>query len=189
MADAPTDAPGTPASSGGGKLGVWKKKIGGMPMWAWALILIGGILAYLYYRNQQSGSSTSSDTTASDSTAAGQIPQFVNQTYTTVTPPAASSTPASTSTASTSNQIPGHQVITANGNETLAQIASKYGTTSADIIAFTKAHKVHQSATETKFFSKPNGKVPKGIVLWVPESQVTNVTGPGGGAATTTPSS
>jgi hypothetical protein len=76
-------------------------------------------------------------------------------------------------------------VVTANGSETLAQIASKYGTTPADIVAFTKAHKVHQSPTETKFFAKPNGKVPKGIVLWVPEKQVTNVTGPGSGESTT----
>lgn len=175
-----TDAPGTPTSSGGGKLGVWKKKLGPFPAWVWALLALAAVLIYLYYRSQNaSNSSNASSTTAADTTGAGQIPQFVNQTYTTVTPPTA---PA-TSSGTTSNQIPGHQVITSNGKETLAQIAAKYGTTSADIIAFTKAHKPHQSATEAKFFSKPNGKVPKGIVLWVPESQVTNVTGPGPGGA------
>jgi hypothetical protein len=179
MADI-TDAPGTPASSGGGKLGVWKKKYGPLPLWGWGVLVLLGILAYLWYKNKNANA-TASSTTASDSTGAGQVPQFVNQTYTTVTPPAAAATPASTSTASVSNQIPGHQVITSNGQMTLAQIAAKYGTTSADIIAFTRAHKVHQSATEAKFFSKPTGKVPKGIVLWVPESQVTNITGPGGG--------
>jgi hypothetical protein len=178
MAETATDAPGTSASSGGGKLGVWKKKYGPLPLWGWAIVLLVAILGYLYWKNKNSASSNSaSNTTASDSTGAGQIPQFVNQTYTTVTPPAAPPTKGAT----TSNQIPGHQVITANGSETLEQIASKYGTTPADIVAFTKAHKPHMSAVETKFFSKPHGKVPKGIVLWVPESQVTNVTGPGPG--------
>jgi hypothetical protein len=179
MADATPDAPAT--NTGSGKLGVWKKKLGPFPAWLWALLALAAVLIYLWYRHQNSASSsTASDTTASDSTGAGQIPQFVNQTYTTVTPPSA---PATTGT-TTSAQIPGHHVITANGSETLAQIAAKYGTTSADIIAFTKAHKPHQSAVEAKFFSKPNGKVPKGIVLWVPESQVTNITGPGPGGAT-----
>jgi hypothetical protein len=185
MADAPTDAPGTPASSGGGKLGIWKKKYGPLPLWGWALILLAAILGYLYYKNRNSASTTASATTASDTTGAGQIPQFVNQTYTTVTPPAAAPTPVSTSSASTSNQIPGHHVVTSNGTQTLAQIASQYGTTPADIIAFTKAHKPHESALEKKFFSKPNGKVPKGILLWVPEPQVTNITGPGPGGAGT----
>lgn len=172
MADAQPDAPGTPAKTGGGKLGVWGKKYGPLPLWGWALILLVGILVYLYWKNRNSASSDTSSTTASDSTGAGQIPQFVNQTYTTVTPPAAASTPPSTSVANTGTQIPGHHVVTANGNETLAQIASRYGTTPQDIIAFTKAHKTHISGTEAKFFSKPNGKVPKGILLWVPEPQV-----------------
>lgn len=179
-----TDAPGTPATSGGGgKLGVWKKKYGPFPLWGWGILLVGAILAYLYYKNRNTAaSSNASNTTAADTTGAGQIPQFVNQTFTTVTPPSAPSTSAAS--ASTSDQIPGHHVVTANGSETLAQIASKYGTTTADIIAFTKAHKPHQSATEKKFFSKPTGKVPKGTVLWVPEPQVTNITGPGPGGAT-----
>jgi hypothetical protein len=176
MADTPPDAPGT--SKSGGKLGVWKKKYGPLPLWAWALILLGGILAYLYWKHRSSSSNTSTDTTSGDTTGAGQIPQFVNQTYTTVTPPAAATTPPSTSVANTSTQIPGHHVVTANGTETLDQIASRYHTTPKDIIAFTKAHKTHMSATERKFFSKPTGKVPKGILLWVPEPQVA---GPGGG--------
>jgi hypothetical protein len=186
MADAPTDAPGTPAKSGGGKLGVWAKKYGPLPLWGWALLLVGAILAYLYWKNRNSSAtSTASTTTASDTTGAGQIPQFVNQTYTTVTPPSSDTSSTSTSTGTVSSQIPGHHVVTATGNETLQQIATQYGTTPADIVAFSKAHKTHISATEAKFFSKPNGKVPKGLVLWVPEPQVTNVTGPGGGQSTT----
>lgn len=183
---APEPTGGPPRSSG--KLGIWAKKYGPLPAWAWASIGLVIILGVLYLRNKKTAStaaSTTSDTTAADTAGAGQVPQFVNQTYTTVTPPSSPSPPPSTSVTPVSNQIPGHTTVTANGSETLAQIASKYGTTPADIVAFTKAHKVHQSPTETKFFSKPTGKVPKGIILWVPEKQVTNVTGPGSGTAPT----
>jgi hypothetical protein len=189
MSEQAPEAPARPApSGGGGKLGVWSKKLGPLPAWGWAAILLVVIIIYMYYRNRNSsttasGSVTSADT-ANGSTPASDIPQFVNQTYTTVTPPAAPPTPTGTPTPTTGGQIPGHHVITSNGQQTLAQIASANGTTAADIIAFSKAHKPHISATEAKFFSKPNGKVPKGIVLWVPEPQVTNVTGPGPGGAT-----
>jgi len=185
---APEPTGGPPKARG--KLGIWAKKYGPLPAWAWVSIGLVIVLGVLYLRSRNStasnAASTSSDTTAADSTGAGQIPQFVNQTYTTVQPPSAPSPPPSVSTTPpVGNQIPGHTTVTANGSETLAQIASKYGTTPADIVAFTKAHKVHQSPTETKFFSKPTGKVPKGIILWVPEKQVTNVTGPGSGTAPT----
>lgn len=173
--EATTQAPRT----GGSKLGVWAKKVGPLPVWGWAGIVLGALLAYMYIKNKNSASAGATDSGASaaaGTTDASQIPEFVNQTYTTVSPPAEPTNPVS-------NQIPGHHVVTSNGNETLAQIAAKYGTTSADIIAFTKAHKPHLSATESKFFSKPTGKVPKGILLWVPEKQVTNVTGPGPGGA------
>jgi hypothetical protein len=175
-----------PARSGGsGKLGVWGKKMGPLPVWAWVAIVLGGLLAFMYWKNKGAATAPGASTDTGSSAAAGttdasQIPEFVNQTYTTVSPPAEPTTaPASPS----GNQIPGHHVITSNGNQTLAQIAAANGTTAADIIAFSKAHKPHVSATEAKFFSKPTGKVPKGIVLWVPEKQVTNVTGPGPGGA------
>jgi LysM repeat protein len=167
--------------SGGGKAAVWTKKAGPLPRWAWAALILGLVLAYLYYKhNSSSSTGASSDSSGSDTTTASQVPQFVNQTYTTVTPPAAPSTPT-TGTTPTTSQIPGHHVVTANGKQTLQEIAQENGTTPADIIAFTKSHKTHISPTEKKFFAKGSGVVPKGIVLWVPEKQVTNVTGPGGG--------
>jgi LysM repeat protein len=167
----------------GGKLGVWGRKYGPLPGWGWAAILLAIILVVMWYRNKNSAANTNvGSATAAGTTGASQIPEFVNQTYTTVTPPSEPTTTAPPPPVVTpGNQIPGHHVVTANGTETLQQIASKYGTTPADIIAFTKAHKPHVSPTEAKFFSKPSGKVPKGILLWVPEPQVTNITGPGGG--------
>jgi LysM repeat protein len=185
MSETSPEPTGGPPKSGG-KLGVWAKKYGPLPLWGWAAIGLVIILGVLYLKNKSSATTADAAAQTADTTAgAGQIPQFVNQTYTTVQPPSAPSPPPSTSVTPVGNQIPGHHVITANGTETLSQIASKYHTTPQDIIAFTKAHKVHQSPTETKFFSKPNGKIPKGIVLWVPEPQVTNVTGPGSGEAPT----
>lgn len=76
--------------------------------------------------------------------------------------------------------IPGHHVVTSTGKETLAQIASQYDTTPDNIVDFTQAHKAHVSPTEARFFKNPTkGKVPKGIVLWVPEPQV-NMSGMSG---------
>lgn len=71
-----------------------------------------------------------------------------------------------------STQIPGHYTIQSTGKETLTQIASRYHTTASDIIKFTEAHKTHVSPTEKRFFGHPTGKVPRGIILWVPEPQV-----------------
>lgn len=181
MSEQAPETGGAPARAGGSKLGVWGKKMGPLPVWGWAGIVLAVVIGYMYYKNKNSAASTTGSSAAAGTTSASQIPEFVNQTYTTVTPPVEPTSPTPTPTPSPGNQIPGHHVITANGTETLAQIAAKYGTTSADIVAFTKAHKPHISATEAKFFTKPTGKVPKGILLWVPEPQVTNVTGPGGG--------
>lgn len=64
-------------------------------MWAWAGIILGGVLLYMYHKQASSSSaSTTTPTTATVNSGgtdigseASQIPQFVNQTYTTVTPP------------------------------------------------------------------------------------------------------
>lgn len=69
-------------------------------------------------------------------------------------------------------KIPGHHTLQAPGNETLAQIAKRYDTTPEKIVQFTEAHKPHVSSTEKKFFEHPTGKVPRGIMLWIPEPQV-----------------
>jgi hypothetical protein len=76
-------------------------------------------------------------------------------------------------------KIPGHHTLQAPGNETLAQIAKKYDTTPDNIVDFTQSHKPHISNTEKKFFSHPTGKVPKGIMLWIPEPQVAAQPEPG----------
>ena len=87
---AETDAPPRQRSSGGGN--VFTRKIGPLPMWAWVAIVSAVILGYAYWKNRQSGSTASQSSTAN----ASQVPQFVNQTYTTVQPPSAPPGPGAT---------------------------------------------------------------------------------------------
>jgi hypothetical protein len=175
-AAAPAAPPAAPRGGGGN---VFTRKIGPMPMWAWVAIIAAVLIGYAYWRNKQSAASSSTAATAATGTDASQVPQFVNQTYTTVTPPVAGPPPPPAPPEASGGtqvpggaQIPGHHVVTATGTETLAQIAKKYGTSPADIISFTKNHKTHISATESKFLQKGKGRVPRGLVLWVPEPQV-----------------
>ena len=60
------------------------RKIGPLPMYAWLLIVGGVIVGWAWWRNRQQPSSASGS-----SAGASQVPQFVNQTYTTVQPPSA----------------------------------------------------------------------------------------------------
>ena len=163
----PESPPAAPPARGGGN--VLTRKIGPLPTWAWVAIVSVILIGYAYWRNKQSSSATAD--TSADGTDASQVPQFVNQTYTSVTPPAAGPPPPAAA-APGGTQIPGHHVVTATGKQTLAQIAKQYGTTPAAIIAFTKQHKTHVSPTESKFLQSGKGKVPRGLVLWVPEPQV-----------------
>lgn len=74
---------------GGGNF--WTQKVAGVPMMVWGLLVVGGIVLFAYLR-KKSGSGNTSSTAAqqatADETAASQVPQFVNQTYTSVYPPA-----------------------------------------------------------------------------------------------------
>lgn len=84
MSEMAPEAPAKP-SGGGKKENVFTRKIGPLPMWAWVAIVGGGILAWSLFSSKKAASSAA-DTSAAG-TDASQVPQFVNQTYTTVTPP------------------------------------------------------------------------------------------------------
>ena len=170
-----------PAPKQGGN--VFTRKIGPLPMWAWLAIGLGVIGVYYVWQSKQN--SSASDTTSSDTgddTNASQVPQFVNQTYTSVTPPAApTSSSSSTSTATatspagaagaSSAKQPWYRHV-ATGTETLAQIAKARGTTVAHIIAVSKSSSGHggENAANLKKFlaaaAKPNTKLPKGTIYY-----------------------
>jgi len=83
------EAPPAPTAAapaqGKGKGNLFTRKLGPLPMWAWLAIGVAVILGFAYYKSKTSAAS-SQDQTATG-TDASQVPQFVNQTFTTVTPP------------------------------------------------------------------------------------------------------
>lgn len=89
----PAPVAGGKASSSAAGRNPLKRKIGPLPTWAWVAILAAVIVAWAYWKNRTSSANSSSGTSSSgapsDTTDASQVPQFVNQTFTTVTPPTA----------------------------------------------------------------------------------------------------
>ena len=93
MAD---DAPGGNAGGGGG---TFNKKMGAFPLWVWMGLGLAGLLAVSNWKKNKAAASqtASSQTTLGAAGQTGQtyansydaslIPQFVNQTYTEVSPP------------------------------------------------------------------------------------------------------
>lgn len=60
---------------------VFTRKLGPLPMWAWVAIVSAVLIGYFYLKNKKAGQTTPTGTNAS------QIPQFVNQVFTSVQPP------------------------------------------------------------------------------------------------------
>src|SRR5215469_12643109 len=89
-------APERPASGGGNVL---THKLGPLPTWLWIALAALIIVAWAYWRNRQASNASAANTSAASSTPASDVPQFVNQTYTTVTPPSVNvtNTPPATS--------------------------------------------------------------------------------------------
>jgi hypothetical protein len=63
---------------------VFTRKIGPLPMWAWLGIVLAGIGVWAVIEHKKSSSTAAS---TADETDASQVPQFVNQTYTSPSPP------------------------------------------------------------------------------------------------------
>src|SRR5271165_5965862 len=78
MAD--TEAPGK-------KGNVLTRKIGPLPMWAWTSIVLIMVVGYSLYSNKKNAAAAAA--APATGTDASQVPQFVNQTYVSPTPPAA----------------------------------------------------------------------------------------------------
>ena len=96
MSEAPPERAPSRASGGGGN--VLTHKLGPLPTWVWIAVIGLGIIAWSWWKNK-SADAASTANTASSSTPADQVPQFVNQTYTTVTPPSVNVTDTDTAPA------------------------------------------------------------------------------------------
>ena len=76
-----------PRSSGGGKITqTFTTRIGPLPMWVWLAIVAAILIAWRVYSSRASAQQQDTSTTDTG-TPSDQVPQFVNQTYTTATPP------------------------------------------------------------------------------------------------------
>lgn len=79
------DEPRAPEPRKKGVKGALTHKIGPLPTWVWLVIVAAIILAWVVYKNKKAAKQASS----SVKPGAGQVPQFVNQTFTQVQPPPA----------------------------------------------------------------------------------------------------
>jgi hypothetical protein len=77
------------------KENVFTHKIGPLPMWGWLAIVGGALVAWRVYASKNAATAAAQQgTTTNPSTPSDQVPQFVNQTYTTVTAPSATAATA-----------------------------------------------------------------------------------------------
>jgi hypothetical protein len=175
--EAPPPAAG--GGGGGGAGGFLKRKLGPFPMWAWLVIGAALIGMYVIYKRNQA-SQAAATSTAATSTDASQIPQFVNQTYTTVTPPAAPTPAAGPPPPVVTN--PGGPMtpppksrptqITATGADTgdINQIAKQYGLTETQLIAANpglRRLKVRVGKKSVPLIGS-GAPIPKGTVVKIP---------------------
>jgi len=126
--EAPPQAAAAPSRGGGGG-NVFTRKLGPLPMWVWLLIGVGLIGGY-YLISRRGGSGTAA---AGGTTSAAQVPQFVNQTYTTIQPPVAPQP-----TAGGGGPPVGIKTLTVTKSQTLRQFAKEHNWTATTLAAVEK---------------------------------------------------
>jgi LysM repeat protein len=77
-----------PESTGGGG-NFLTRKIGPLPMWGWAAIILGLVLIYSYKKKSQQNTAAQASANTPGGVDASLVPQFINQEYVNTTPPAA----------------------------------------------------------------------------------------------------
>ena len=111
-----------PGSTGGGNF--LTRKLGPLPIWAWALMALAGAIAFYVYQKKNSSAAVSPAAANAGTTNSSLIPQFVNQVYTNGSPPPAhnprggteTKPPPSTPSGSTSNWSSPYIVAVPNGS-------------------------------------------------------------------------
>ena len=72
-----------PPRSEGGFKGALKRPIGPLPTWGWVLVLALVVIGWAWWHNR----STQKAAASADTGQSSQVPEFVNQNYTTLQPP------------------------------------------------------------------------------------------------------
>lgn len=168
-------------SQGGGTKGLFTQKIGPLPMWGWLAIIGGALVGWRVYASRKSAASTTAGAMADTS----QVPQFVNQTYVTSTPPVQGPPGPPGPPGQWIDygfrpvpKQPGPEQLTrtwtapAGGVSDLAQIAQRL-TGRADPSLLHPANKIAQNFISGPFARNRSAKVPKGAAFTYTEGTVT----------------
>ena len=186
--------------------GVFTRKLGPLPAWAWMAIILVLVLVYAYYK--KSKNATSSASTANQAAGgvnspggvdASLVPQFINQTYENVTPPAAPNVtvnntiptpptvvaptvpnapkPPTTISGSpgsfTTGLAGGLNEWTSTGKYSLNTIAKSHGMTAQQLIAVSE--KAENNPTLKAYVAKGNfnAMLPAGVEVFIPNANWT----------------
>jgi hypothetical protein len=168
-------------------------------MWAWMAVALVLAIAYYLYKKKTSSAAAASTASTSGTAAntpggvdASLVPQFVNQTYTNETPPAAPSvtvnntvpapaTPAA-STAKTISGAPGSYTTgiagglnewSSTGKYSLNTIAKSHGMTAQQLIASSQSAENNPTLAAYVKTGNYNKPVPAGVQLFFPNANWT----------------
>jgi hypothetical protein len=186
--------------------GVFTRKLGPLPAWAWMAIVLILVLVYSYYKKSKSASSTTGSNAQSASTVdqpggvdASLVPQFINQTYENVSPPAAPNVtvnntiptpptvvaptvpkpPAQPKPPTTISGSPGSYTTglagglnewTSTGKYSLNTVAKSHGMTAQQLIAVSE--KAENNPTLKAYVAKGNynAMLPAGVEVFIPNA-------------------
>jgi hypothetical protein len=180
---------------------IFTRKLGPLPMWAWMAVALVLAIAYYLYKKHTTAAASSATSNTSGTAAntpggvdASLVPQFVNQTYTNSTPPAAPSvtvnntvpapaTPAA-STAKTISGAPGSYTTglsgglnewSSTGKYSLNTIAKSHGMTAQQLIASSQSAENNPTLAAYVKKGNYNAPVPAGVQLFFPNANWTTV--------------
>jgi hypothetical protein len=185
------------AGGGGGGGNPLTRKIGPLPMWAWLAIFTAVIVVYAYIKKKSSGTTTGAGTSTGATSVnspggvdSSLVPQFVNQTYTSTTPPAAANvtiTDSGNTTTTGSTAKPAAQTVsgapgsysldvggsgnnewTSTGKYSLNTIAKSHGMTPAQLIAVSESSENNPNLKAYVAKKNYNAMLPAGVQLFIP---------------------
>lgn len=160
----------TPPPRRGRAAGLFTERIGPLPMWGWVAVVGGGIIAWRWWSGRQAAGAAAASTGA---TAADQVPQFVNQTYTTVTPPVVEydgGPPPKQPKPPKPPRVQREWTAPRSGG-TLAEVAQRL-TGRAMPSLLTPANAVAQKFIEGPYKRNPHAPIPKGAKFTYEQGQV-----------------